>query len=147
MAQKSTRVTPLVIFSAVAVLVVLLDQLTKHFVKSNTPDWNVGILTIHYVTNTGAGFGILRTQTHWLTLISAAVALVVLFYYPQIEKETIPQALLGLFLGGVVGNFIDRLLLGHVVDFIDFRIWPAFNVADAAITISVIGLVWYYWGK
>ena len=54
---------------------------------------------------------------------------------------------MGLFLGGVVGNMFDRLIRGRVVDFIDFTYWPAFNVADAALTVSAIGLVIYFWNE
>jgi signal peptidase II len=51
---------------------------------------------------------------------------------------------LGLVLGGAIGNFIDRIRLGYVVDFIDFRVWPVFNIADSAVTIGVIMLVFYF---
>ena len=54
---------------------------------------------------------------------------------------------IGFIIGGLLGNLIDRIFLGHVVDFIDFRIWPVFNAADSAITIAVIWLIIYLWRK
>ena len=65
----------------------------------------------------------------------------------KIPKEKITQALFGLFLGGVAGNLIDRILRQYVVDFIDVGFWPVFNIADMAISVSVIGLVLYFWKK
>ena len=58
-----------------------------------------------------------------------------------------PQLLWGVFLGGVIGNLVDRLMRGVVIDFIDLGFWPAFNIADAAITVSTIGLIIYYWDR
>ena len=57
------------------------------------------------------------------------------------------QFFAGLLLGGTIGNMADRLFYGHVTDFIDFRIWPVFNVADSAVTISVIFLIILLWKK
>ena len=57
------------------------------------------------------------------------------------------QYLFALFLGGVIGNLIDRAFRGYVIDFISFKFWPAFNIADACISIAVIGLIIYFWKK
>ncbi len=135
------------IFGVIALLIIGLDQLLKYIVLISNPSLNLKILTIHLVQNTGAGFGILKNQTLLLGIISLCVALTVLFNYKKIQKEYLPQVLWGIFLGGVTGNLIDRLFRGLVIDFIDFGFWPAFNVADAAITISVIGLIIYYFKK
>jgi signal peptidase II len=135
------------IFGAITLLIIGLDQLLKYIILLSTPSINIGILTIHLVQNTGAGFGILKNQTLLLGIISLCVALAVLFNYHKIQKEYLLQVLWGTFFGGVIGNLIDRLFRKVVIDFIDFGFWPAFNVADAAITISVIGLVIYYWKK
>ena len=70
-----------------------------------------------------------------------------IYYYNRIPKEKSAQALSGLFLGGVAGNLIDRVLRQYVVDFIDLGFWPVFNVADAAISVSVVGLIVYFWKK
>ncbi|HLD40168.1 MAG TPA: signal peptidase II, partial [Candidatus Nanoarchaeia archaeon] len=126
---------------------VLLDQLTKFYIASKMPEWKLGFLLIHFVDNTGAGFGILKGQMAILAIISAVVAMGVIYFYHKIPKEKITQALFGLFLGGVTGNLIDRILRQYVVDFIDVGFWPVFNIADMAISVSVIGLVLYFWKK
>ncbi len=102
---------------------------------------------LHLVKNTGAGFGLFPGQTLWLAILSLAIALAVLVNYRKLPQETVPQMLWGLFLGGVLGNFIDRAFRGFVLDFIDLGFWPAFNVADAALSVSVVGLLVYYWKK
>ncbi len=129
------------IFWYAAGMVLLLDQAVKASIEATKPD----AFLIRYVQNTGAGFGILQGQTFWLALISLAVAVAVLLNYRKIPDNKWPQLLWGMFLGGVIGNLIDRILRGYVIDFIDVGFWPAFNVADAALTISVMGLIVYYW--
>jgi len=142
---KSTEKRYLILFTAVALATILLDQVTKLFVSLKRPGWDLGFLSIHLVHNTGAGFGILKGQMMILTIISAVVVMGVIFYYNKIPKEKWAQFLFGLFLGGVAGNLIDRILRRYVVDFIDVGFWPVFNIADMAISVSVIGLVWYFW--
>ena len=137
----------LVLFVAMALGTILLDQLTKYYISSKMPEWELGFLFIHYVQNTGAGFGILKGQMAILAIISAVVVMGVIYYYRKIPQETWAQVLWGLFLGGVAGNLIDRVLRQYVVDFIDVGFWPVFNIADAAISVSVIGLMIYYWKK
>src|SRR3989338_10470044 len=137
----------LIIFVAVTLFITLVDQLTKILVVVKKTDWSLGFLSIHFVQNTGAGFGILKGQMAVLAIISAVVVMGVIYFYHKIPKETWAQLLFGLFLGGVAGNLIDRIFRQYVVDFIDVGFWPVFNVADMAISVSVIGLVLYYWKK
>ncbi|PIN73630.1 signal peptidase II [Candidatus Woesearchaeota archaeon CG10_big_fil_rev_8_21_14_0_10_45_16] len=137
----------LLLFSIISSLVILIDQLTKILILSWKPQWDLKLLTIHLITNTGAGFGILQDQVVWLGIISLIAAAVIIYHYPKISKEKLPQVLFALLLGGIIGNLVDRLGRRFVVDFIDFSFWPAFNIADAAITISALGLIWYYWKK
>ncbi len=131
-------------FGVIALGIVLIDQLVKLLIAGSRPVWNLPLVTIHLVQNTGAGFGILKGQTFWLGVISLLVAVGVILYYHTIPKEKWPQVLFAVFLGGVVGNLIDRLFRGYVIDFIDLGFWPAFNLADACISVSVMGLVIYY---
>ena len=130
-----------------ALLVVAADQLTKMWVRSYPEGhliYKTGFFRLTDVHNTGAVFGLF--QGHSLTLIIVAVAGVVLFLCLALFLHrrfpilvTIPNRVaLGLILGGTLGNLIDRLRLGYVTDFIDFRIWPAFNVADPCIVIGTI---------
>ncbi len=135
------------LFLLATALTVFLDQETKWLIQQIQPSWTFSILSIHLTTNTGAGFGILQGKSFLLGIISFVVAIFVIAYYSKLPKKITPQILMGLFLGGVLGNLIDRLFRGHVIDFMDISFWPSFNVADAAITISVIGLIIYFWKK
>ena len=135
------------LFISLTFIIILLDQLTKYLVIKFQPLLNLKILTIHLVKNTGAGFGILPGQTIILSIISLVVALAIIYYYPKIPKENLPQVFISLFLAGTIGNLIDRVFRKFVIDFIDFSFWPAFNIADATITVGAIGLVFYFWKK
>ena len=134
-----------ILFTAVALVTIVLDQLAKYLIATMKPAWDLGFLSIHFVQNTGAGFGILKGQMALLAVISTIVVTAVIFYYHKIPQEKLAQVLFGSFLGGVAGNLIDRIFRQYVVDFIDVGFWPVFNIADAAISVSVVGLVLYYW--
>ncbi|MFH0701734.1 MAG: signal peptidase II [Candidatus Woesearchaeota archaeon] len=134
-------------FTGITLLIVLLDQLIKYFILTLTPNWNLEILLIHLVKNTGAGFGIFQNQALFLGIISALAAILILFNYQKIDKNYRTQILFAVLLGGVLGNMIDRFFRSFVIDFIDFGWWPAFNLADACISVSIIGLVIWYWKK
>ena len=140
------------IFSA-AFLVILIDQISKFIIRnsmhlSQSIPVVKNIFHITYIQNLGAGFGILQQQTLFLILVSAIVVSVILFYSKRIgKKDRLLQIIAGIVLGGTVGNLIDRIIYGYVIDFLDFRIWPVFNIADSAVTIGVILLIAYYWKK
>lgn len=137
----------LIYFLSLVFLIVLLDQLTKYLILKFPVQTNFKIFTLHLVKNTGAGFGLLKNQTFFLTIISILVAIFVIYYYKKIPKQPFPQIFTALFLAGVIGNLIDRMFRKFVIDFIDFGFWPAFNLADACITIGAIGLIIYFWKK
>ncbi len=137
---------------AVALIVIVLDQLTKLAVVNNVPILSrrpiVGsILRLTHIRNSGAVFGIMKgagTYFTFFSIVAAAVLIVVLFFARR--ASALVKISLGLVLGGAVGNLIDRLRYGAVVDFIDIGVssnlrWPCFNAADAAITIGVILLL------
>jgi len=134
-------------FILVTLCTAILDQLTKYLVVLFKPKFDIGFLKIYLVTNTGAGFGILQGQTLGLAIVSLFVAIFIVASYKKIPVQKAPQFLFAIFLGGVIGNLIDRVFLGHVIDFIDFAFWPTFNIADAAISLSLIGLMWFFWKK
>lgn len=141
-----------VVFST-ALIIILLDQITKFLVKNafqlnqTFPIIN-NIFHLTYINNTGAGFGILKAQALILIFISVAVIGIILYNFDKIKNnETLLQILAGFVLGGTIGNLVDRLAYGHVIDFLDFRIWPIFNLADSFVTIGVIGLIIYLWKK
>ncbi|MDP3990205.1 MAG: signal peptidase II [archaeon] len=133
------------LFGAVTLLVILADQLTKYIVLLKQPQINAFFLTIHLVYNTGAGFGILQNNTTALAIISAIVALIIISTYKKIPNHHEAQIFVALFLGGTFGNLLDRVFRKVVIDFIDLAFWPAFNIADLAITIGALGLVIYFW--
>ncbi|MEA2036925.1 MAG: signal peptidase II, partial [Nanoarchaeota archaeon] len=99
------------------------------------------------IQNTGAGFGILKGWNAILIFISLIIIGIILFNFDKITKEKPIYIPVALVLGGAIGNLIDRIFIGHVIDFISFTFWPAFNVADSGITIGAIWLIIYFWKK
>jgi signal peptidase II len=136
------------IFGCVGLLVILADQLSKTWIRSNLARGqsllDTGFFQIIHVHNTGAAFGIFRDHTLTLTIV-AFVGIAVILYLVFILSSRwsffdsmLVMSAIGLVLGGTIGNLIDRFRLGYVTDFIDFKVWPAFNVADSAVTVGVI---------
>ena len=136
-----------------AFIVLLLDQLTKITITSYlTLHQSIPIIKnifhLTYITNTGSVFGILEGWQLPLIFFSIAVIGFIFYYSDKIkEKERLLQIFIGFILGATIGNLIDRVIFGHVIDFLDFRVWPVFNIADSFITIIVIFLVIYFWKK
>jgi len=141
------------VFSLTALLVVAADQLTKIWIRSNLavgqsiPDR--GFFQITHIHNTGAAFGLFPGQSFLLTIV-AAVGIVLLLVYALFIHRRFPfldnmlsWIALGLILGGTIGNLIDRLRLGYVIDFISVGIWPAFNIADSAVTVGAIMVAYF----
>ena len=130
----------------------LLDQLSKAIVLSllNFPDERVlleGFFKLVHWGNTGSAFSMFQGRNGILALISIAAVVVLYLTRHHFEAHTVPgQVALGLIFGGIVGNLIDRVVHGHVIDFIYFYVirrdgselgFPAFNVADSAICVGV----------
>lgn len=140
------------VFLLIAVIVVVIDQITKLWVTSLSLSGKLlpefGCLRIIYVENTGSAFGLFANsgQAFLLSCIAIIGIITILVFYRYITGDsTLGRISLGLVLGGAIGNLIDRLRLGYVVDFIDVRLWhgfhwPTFNVADSAITVGTISL-------
>lgn len=140
-------------------LVILLDQLTKHWIVSyfsTKPEgYNVPILgpvlTLKYVQNTGVAFSLLQGQVVMFFFIAIAIAVVGYLYWKARETGSLLLKLsFGLVLGGAIGNLIDRFSHTYVVDFIHFQIpgifdFAVFNVADSAITVGVVLLAYLIW--
>lgn len=136
-----------VAFYLVALTVVVADQLTKLLIQSNLAlgeSVPVGPVAITYITNTGSLFGLFPNQTLFLIITAAIGLAAVLVYYRYLPARTLlVRASLGLLLGGAVGNLIDRLRFGYVIDFVDLRVWPVFNLADSAVTVGILMLAWF----
>jgi len=137
-----------IVMFSIAGCLVLLDQFIKAWVEQVRPHIEVipGFFNLVYVRNSGAAFGILQNKQFLLAAVSA-VAIAVLAYLllkENPEKKGLLLAL-ALILGGTVGNFIDRVRLEYVIDFLNFHIknhhWPSFNIADSAISIGVVLLL------
>lgn len=127
---------------AVAAAAVVADQVTKHVVTSTLGlDDSVhvlGPLSIHHVQNSGIAFGLFGSATSVVTIVTAAAVVWMLAFFARSgARHPVLPAALGLLVGGSVSNLVDRIRLGHVTDFIDFRYWPAFNLADTFICIGV----------
>jgi signal peptidase II len=137
-------------------LVLGLDQLSKSLIQAHLPLYASktiipGFFDLVHVLNRGAAFGFLnRADIHWQTYFFigvSALAIVLIFQLLRIveRRDKVLFVGLGLILGGAIGNLIDRIRLGQVIDFLDFYLgkahWPAFNVADIAICIGGLCLL------
>ncbi len=128
-----------------------IDQITKLWLRSvlrpgeSLPE--IGSLTVTHIHNTGSAFGLFANQAFLLSLIAVVGLVVILLFYRHLSQSSIlGNIVLGLVFGGAVGNLTDRIRLGYVTDFIYIRLWhdfywPAFNIADSAITIGVLVLI------
>ncbi|MBI2887832.1 MAG: signal peptidase II [Chloroflexi bacterium] len=130
------------LFFLIAGLVFALDQGTKSLIRATlAPGESVppeSWFRITHVTNTGAAFGILPDQSLLLLVTTVVgVAAIVLYYLNPPVHSIFLTLSLGLQLGGAMGNLVDRLRQGYVTDFLDFRVWPVFNLADSAIVVGV----------
>jgi signal peptidase II len=102
------------------------------------------LFAITYTTNTGAAFGLFPNGSVFFAVIAVVVALTILIYHRQLDShQWLLRLSLGLQLGGAVGNLLDRLIRGHVVDFIHFKFWPVFNVADSCIVVGVALMAYF----
>jgi signal peptidase II len=136
---------------AVAVSVAATDQLTKLLLVSAIGQSRLesrievvdGWLALEYTENRGAAFGLLSGLVPVLTVVSLAVLIGLLLHYMRQVRPPLWQTFaIGAIAGGAFGNLLDRFRLGHVIDFVSVGPWPNFNVADSAITIGVLVLIW-----
>jgi signal peptidase II len=102
----------------------------------------VGPFSIHHVTNSGIAFGLFASATSIVILLTGlAVAWMLSFFARSGSRHPVLPVALGLVIGGSVSNLTDRVRLGHVTDFLDFKYWPAFNLADTFIVVGVAALL------
>lgn len=131
----------------IATVVFLTDFFLKGYLHAKFPFQSIPVIkNIFHITlvfNRGAAFGILQKSTTFLTY--AGIVFILLFFI-LIKKENKKSAFFsiacGLIIGGAFSNLWDRLYLGYVVDYIDFRVWPVFNISDSCITIGAGILLW-----
>ena|SRR3989338_2302212 len=122
------------IVSLAFLLAVLADRISKIAVQGSS---------LPYIKNTGAAFGLLKGFAPFLIVASFAAIAVLIYFYGRLPEKKILYFSFGLVLAGIVGNLTDRIFLGGVVDFIDLRFWPAFNIADLSASIG-IGIIAVY---
>jgi signal peptidase II len=134
----------------VAVLVIALDQFTKYLVVTHLDLYESWApfpalarwLDVYYITNTGVAFGLFQGGGRVYAIVPLAIAVGIAFYYHTLPGgQWLIRLSLALQFSGAIGNVIDRLRIGHVIDFIHVPYWPVFNVADSAVTIGTILLV------
>ncbi|WP_405750469.1 signal peptidase II [Anaerovibrio slackiae] len=137
----------------IGILVFIIDQLVKHLVVSTMHLGQSlpvikGIFHITYVLNPGAAFGMLEHQRWFFIVVALAAVLLGVAFYKKLQQESfLMRSGAGLLLGGAVGNLADRIQSGLVVDFLDFRIWPVFNIADIAICAGAGILIFDIWQR
>lgn len=139
------------VFIATIIFTMILDQFSKLVVQrtmeqgQSIPIIN-NIFHLTYIQNPGAAFGLLAYRTAFFIFTTLAVVLVIIMFYRRLgeKRGSLPLGM-GLVVGGALGNLIDRLRYGKVVDFFDFRVWPVFNIADTAIVVGAGLLVLAMW--
>lgn len=130
----------------IALCVFAVDRLTKSLVNANVPfgtefpvvDHLVGITNLH---NSGAAFGFAPAGAALYLIAAVVVSIGLAIYVARHPGDLRTDAILGLIMGGTIGNGFDRIAFGTVTDFINFHFWPVFNVADSAISIGVVALL------
>jgi len=148
------------LFLVLAITVLVADQVTKAaatawLLPAGSTTIIPGLFDLSYTLNTGAVFGVFREMADpWrsllLTIVPLIAVLIVIVMAWRTEPRLLrPHAALGLIFGGAIGNMVDRLRLGAVVDFLEFYIgayhWPNFNIADSAICVGVGLLILDMW--
>jgi signal peptidase II len=141
-----------VIFTSIVILVFIADQVTKVLIRSNLAVGetllDIGFFEIVYIQNTGAAFGIFQGFPYVFAVIQGIAILAILYIVIFVRRwqfidNTVLRIGLALILAGTLGNFTDRLFFeGHVTDFLNFKFWPVFNVADSATVVGAILVCW-----
>lgn len=153
MAGAAGPVRRMLPWAALAAVIVLIDQVTKIAIERAFEYGDVhpltGFFNLVLTYNKGAAFSFLASasgwQKHFLTVVGIGASLFILYLLARHGSQRLFSLALAMILGGAIGNVIDRVAYGHVVDFLDFHVggwhWPAFNVADSAIVGGAILLV------
>lgn len=140
-----------------AVAIFVLDQVTKAWINATMPlgsygpagiEVIAGFFNLVHVGNTGAAWSMLSGKSYFLALLALATLVAIFFWRRALGlHDRLTQVAFGLLCGGIVGNLVDRLLHGHVIDFIDLHfgsyVYPTFNVADSGICVGVLLYLWH----
>ena len=135
--------------AAVLLTIFLLDQLSKFLILKTLSFGNsIPVFPPYFyltlVQNTGIAFGLLQGWSHLLVWMNLGIlsAFLLLITLRRFFKKSLLQVAVGMIMGGGLGNLLDRFRFGYIVDFLDFRIWPVFNLADSAICVGAFLLLW-----
>ena len=139
---------------AVATLVIVLDQISKYFISQRF-SWGesrtiTGFFDLVCAHNSGAAFSLFADQPGWqrgfFITVASLASLLIIYLLQRNNGSVLSKLALSLILGGALGNLIDRITHGYVVDFLSFHLgayaWPAFNLADSAITLGAVLFIW-----
>jgi signal peptidase II len=132
-----------VALGVVATTAIVADQLTKRLVVEELGLGQqielVGPFSLHHVRNTGIAFGLFANSTAIVAALTAVAVVAMLWFFAHSgRRHPLLPVSLGLLLGGSLSNFVDRVRLGYVTDFLDLDYWPAFNLADTFIVAGVV---------
>lgn len=137
-------------------IIVAADQWTKDLVRTNLAlsetwspwEWLAPYVRIVHWRNTGAAFGLGQNLNNIFKGLAVVVAIAIIYYFPKVPRQDwVLRVAMGMQLGGALGNFIDRITIGHVTDFVSLGIFPVFNVADASISTGCAILIVGVWVK
>ena len=143
--EEAKIITP-ILFVA---LIFILDRATKFFILSHFEPGDSlavwpGIFNLTRVNNTGAAFGLLRGYG-WFLVVFSLICVIALIYFLTrggMMQQPLKRTASLLIIAGALGNMTDRIAYGFVIDFLDFHVWPVFNIADTAISIGVALIIW-----
>ncbi len=142
------------LLAVISALLIAADQFTKYLVRTNLEfgqiwmpwQWLEPYARIIHINNTGAAFGLFKGANTIFMILAVLVSGAIVYFYPSISrKDWLMRVALSMQFAGAVGNLIDRILFGHVTDFISVGTFPVWNVADASITVGVAILLIGMW--
>ncbi|SRR6056297_641133 len=131
-------------FIFIGLVLIVIDQSIKYIVQNNMflgQPYPVieDFLYLNYIKNTGIAFGLFKNNNLFMIIIISIILLILLYFYKQEKNKVFSLKIsVTLLVSGAIGNLIDRLFYGFIIDYIDFIFWPAFNLADALIVIGSI---------
>ena len=135
----------MVIYFSIFIGTLIVDQLTKMLVQVNMYNTEISIIknifSFTYVENYGAAWGILSEYNSLLKILPIVFIIIILFYLIKYKPRKLEMISGILVMSGAMGNFIDRIRLGYVIDFIDFKVWPVFNFADIWIVLGCMLMI------
>jgi len=131
----------------IVTIILFFDQFSKILLSKalslNSPQPVIkGFFYLTLLHNRGAAFGILKNQNIFFVAAALAAVILIAINLKKGANSALMRISLALILAGAIGNLIDRLFFGYVIDFLDFRVWPVFNLADSSITIGAFILGW-----